>query len=131
MADVNAKLGGAVTFEYLALPPGFNGRGGVVKTYMVIRGIQFTEAPKVNFPIDAKAKQGLIDAGKSKLGALPVVTIGDKHFAGHLPILRYLEAKVCAQDILTLLLPSCEQFCPCHCLKRLVHHGLPSRPSTS
>lgn len=94
MSGINGKIGAPLTFHYLALPPGFNGRGGVTKTYMTIRGIQFTEGPKVAFPIDPKVKQDLIDSGKSLAGTLPVLSVGDMHLAGHLSIIRYLEAKV-------------------------------------
>lgn len=92
--DVNTRIGAPLTFRYFNLPPGFSGRGGVVSSFMIANGIQFKEAPRENFPPSEQVKKELINTNMSKIGALPVLTVGERHLAGHLAIMRYLEAKV-------------------------------------
>lgn len=94
MAGINAKIGLPLAYYYFALPEGIGGRGAVVSSFMIVHGIKYNEAPKETFPPSPQRKKELIDAGMSKLGALPVLTAGDRHLAGHLAIVRYLEAKV-------------------------------------
>eukprot|EP00475_Leptophrys_vorax_P019454 TRINITY_DN2659_c0_g1_i3.p1 TRINITY_DN2659_c0_g1~~TRINITY_DN2659_c0_g1_i3.p1 ORF type:complete len:537 (-),score=156.96 TRINITY_DN2659_c0_g1_i3:39-1649(-) len=88
-------VGGKAHLIYLDLPFGLGGRGGVVRSFFLLHGIEYTEKL---LPFGSQEweneKKELISSGLNPAGLVPVVKIGNLVLTEHIAILRYLAGKL-------------------------------------
>ena len=79
--------------KYFALGA-VGGRGSVVRYMLYIHDIEFED---VKIPPDEswlKLKEELQTSGHNPCGGLPVMYVDDKPYFGHVPIVKFIAAKV-------------------------------------
>ena len=86
-------LHGDIVLKFFELGP-VGGRGGVVRNMLLVHDVKFKESKVPAFENWQAEKQRLISSGENPLGTLPVLYIDEKPYFGHIPIARYLAAKV-------------------------------------
>ena len=91
--SAHAALQGDVVLKYFNLGP-VGGRGAVVRNMLFVHDVKFEASDVESFEAWPAEKQQLISTGACPIGTLPVCYIGDKIYFGHIPIARYLAAKV-------------------------------------
>ena len=91
--SANAVLQGDVVLKYFNLGP-VGGRGAVVRNMLFAHDVKFEASDVESFEAWPAEKQQLISTGACPIGTLPVCYIGDKIYFGHIPIVRFLAAKV-------------------------------------
>ena len=89
----NGLLQGDIVLKFFELGP-VGGRGGVVRNMLLVHDIKFTESKLPAFENWQAEKERLISSGECPIGTVPVLYVNGKPYFGHIPIVRYLAAKV-------------------------------------
>jgi glutathione S-transferase len=89
-----AAIGGKPHFEYLDLPATLGGRGGVVRLFFIVHGIEYTEKLHAMGDPWLKRKQELIASGENPCGFVPLVKIGNDLYTEHISMLRFFSRKL-------------------------------------
>eukprot|EP00475_Leptophrys_vorax_P002932 TRINITY_DN11675_c0_g1_i1.p1 TRINITY_DN11675_c0_g1~~TRINITY_DN11675_c0_g1_i1.p1 ORF type:complete len:222 (+),score=79.84 TRINITY_DN11675_c0_g1_i1:91-756(+) len=94
-ASATEQIGGKAHMVYLGLPYGLGGRGGVVRLFFLLHGIEYTEK-LVPFGSEEwqNEKKELIASGQNPAGLVPVITVGDKVLTEHIATVRYFSKKL-------------------------------------
>lgn len=93
MSSSDAFQGKKLLLKYFELGA-IGGRGSVVRYMLYIHDVEFDEVKLLPDNSWLEAKQELISSGHNPCGTVPVLYIDDTPFFGHIPIVKYLAAKV-------------------------------------
>ena len=84
--------------KYFELGP-VAGRGGIVRFMLYVHDVDFEDVKVAPDNSWLDLKQELVTSGHNPCGTIPVLYIDDTPYFGHIPILKYLAAKVCTSPV--------------------------------
>ncbi|GMH40238.1 hypothetical protein BSKO_08142 [Bryopsis sp. KO-2023] len=93
MPETTEIFGQRPVYHYFNLPHVI-ARGGTLRLFLYLHGVEFDEGPKIDLSDWAVEKKKLMDSGVNPAGHLPYLEVGERKLTGHVTIMRYVERKL-------------------------------------
>jgi len=97
MPEKEAFAATKLKLKYFELGP-IAGRGGVVRFMLFVHDLDFEDVKVAPDDSWLELKQELVTSGHNPCGTIPVLYIDDTPYFGHIPILKYMAAKLDADS---------------------------------